>query len=98
MEGVILELVRWTPLFSTTLTWDRKDAILEHFELDRLDFRPYYEDKWLRIDYLPDPKEPRQRRRALGYIKYEKKADWVILVNSCAQIQPEVLQLSHISK
>jgi hypothetical protein len=47
---------------------------------------------------VPDPKEPRQRRRALGHIKYEKKAGRVILVNSCAQIQPEVLQLGHTSK
>ncbi|KAF4768593.1 hypothetical protein HAV15_002962 [Penicillium sp. str.  len=76
-----------------------KDAILEHFELDRLDFQPYYEDKGGCVSIIvPDPKERHQRRRALGYIKYEKKAGRVTLANSCAQIQPEALQLGHTSK
>ncbi|OQD73331.1 hypothetical protein PENANT_c196G06609 [Penicillium antarcticum] len=76
-----------------------KDAILEHFELNRLDFQPYYEDKSGCVSIIvPDPKEPHQRRRALGYIKYDKKAARVTLANSCAQIQPETLQLGHTSK
>ncbi|KAJ6045616.1 uncharacterized protein N7446_012480 [Penicillium canescens] len=76
-----------------------KDAILEHFELNRLDFQPYYEDKSGCVSIIvPDPKEPHQRRRALGYIKYDKKAGRVTLANPCAQIQPESLQLGHTSK
>ncbi|KAJ5494107.1 hypothetical protein N7463_010194 [Penicillium fimorum] len=60
-----------------------KDAILEHFELDRLNFQPYCEDKGGCVSSIvPDPKELHQRRRALGYIKYEKKAGRVTLANS----------------
>jgi hypothetical protein len=47
---------------------------LEHFELVPLDFQPYYEDKSGCVSIIvPDPKEPHQRRRALGYIKYDKQ-------------------------
>jgi hypothetical protein len=74
---------------------------LEHFELNRLDFQPYYEDKSGCVSIIvPDPKEPHQHRPALGYIKYDKKAGRVTLANSCAQIQPsDIVQgITMISK
>ena len=74
---------------------------MEHFELNRLDFQPYYEDKSGCVSIIvPDPKEPHQHRPALGYIKYDKKAGRVTLANSCAQIQPSgiVQGITMISK
>jgi hypothetical protein len=79
------------------LMWNRRDAIMDRFDLDRLEFQPYYEDKGDCVSIVvPDPTD--QRRRALGYIKYEKKAGRVILANPCAQLQPEALQLGYTSK
>ncbi|OQD94904.1 hypothetical protein PENSOL_c023G00732 [Penicillium solitum] len=76
-----------------------RDAILERFDLDHLEFQPYYEDKGDCVSIVvPDPTDQRQRRRALGFIKYEKKAGRVILANPCAQLQPEALQLGCTSK
>ncbi|KAJ5569145.1 hypothetical protein N7450_011631 [Penicillium hetheringtonii] len=50
-----------------------KDAILERFQLDRLAFRPYFEDADDHYAVMvPDPMDM-EGRRFLGFIKYNKK-------------------------
>ncbi|KAJ5819501.1 hypothetical protein N7474_005092 [Penicillium riverlandense] len=76
-----------------------KDAIMETFDLQRLQFRPCLEDDddFLSVKVptssLVDDDVP-----ALGFIRYEKKTGRVIMVNACAQLQPEALELGHTSK
>ncbi|KAJ6020067.1 hypothetical protein N7522_000142 [Penicillium canescens] len=76
-----------------------KDAILGRFQLNRLDFKPFYEDK---KDYfsitVPTTSNDNGDRRALGYIKYEKKTGRVTLTNSCMQLPVESLVMGFTSK
>ncbi|KAJ5318288.1 hypothetical protein N7476_004708 [Penicillium atrosanguineum] len=76
-----------------------KDAILESFGLDRLEFQPTYEEQ---DDYIsvivPDVSSPGDCSRALGFIKYEKAEGRMIIAKACAQLPPESLQFGHSSK
>lgn len=77
----------------------KKDAILEEFALDRLEFRPLYEDGGDCVSIIvPDILDRLKRCRALGFIRYYKKTGRTILVNPCAQLKPEALHLRHSSK
>lgn len=81
------------------LTSSRKDAILEEFDLDRLEFQPLYEDREDCVSIIvPDVSDQHERCRALGFIRYDKKTGRTILVNPCAQLKPEALDLGHSSK
>ncbi|KAJ5219075.1 uncharacterized protein N7498_001174 [Penicillium cinerascens] len=76
-----------------------KDAILERFQVERRDFQPCYENKRDCISIIvPDASGPHGRGQALGFIKYEKKAERVILANSCASLRPDDLQFRQTSK
>lgn len=44
------------------------------------------------------PEHNSQSKLALGFIKYEKKSGRVTIVNPCAQISTEALELGHSSK
>ncbi|KAJ5369974.1 uncharacterized protein N7496_006094 [Penicillium cataractarum] len=76
-----------------------KDAILEQFDVDRLAFQPLYEDREDCVSIIvPDVSNRQERCRALGFIRYDKKTGRTILVNPCAQLKPEALELGHSSK
>lgn len=85
--------------FQRWLISHRKDAILEMFDLDRLDFQPFYEDRSDCISIIvPDILSRRRQCRALGFIKYEKQTGRVIIANPCAQLSTENLELGNSSK
>jgi hypothetical protein len=63
---------------------NRKDAILERFQVHRMAFRPYFVDI--------------EARRSLGFIKYDKKSSRVTLANACMQLPAEALELSFSTK
>ena len=76
----------------------RKDAILERFQLDRLAFRPYFEDARDHFAVVvPDPRDI-DGRRSLGFIKYDKKLNRVTLANACMQLPVEALELGFTTK
>jgi hypothetical protein len=87
--------------FGTYCTKNRKDAILERFQLERRDFQPFYDNKRDCISIVvPDPSlsASHGHGRALGFIKYEKKPGRVILANPCASLRPDDLLLGQTSK
>ncbi|KAJ5348624.1 uncharacterized protein N7506_001877 [Penicillium brevicompactum] len=76
-----------------------KDAILERFQLNRLDFKPFFEDKKDHFSItVPTASNGNGNRRALGFIKYEKRTGRVILTNSCMQLPLESLVMGFTSK
>ena len=85
--------------FGYMLIQRRKDAILERFQLARMDSKPFFEDK---KDYfsitVPAASAYNGNRRALGFIKYEKKTGRVTLTNSCMQLPADTLVIGLTSK
>ncbi|KAJ6126127.1 hypothetical protein N7471_010620 [Penicillium samsonianum] len=76
-----------------------KDAILERFQSNRLDFKPFFEDKKDHFSIIvPATSNDNGNRRALGFIKNEKKTGRVILINSCMQFSFEFLVMGLIFK
>ncbi|KAJ5742665.1 uncharacterized protein N7511_011236 [Penicillium nucicola] len=76
-----------------------KDAILERFQLKRLDFRPFLEDKKDHFSIIvPTSSDENGNSRALGFIKYEKKTGQVTLTNACMQLPVESLVMGFTSK
>ncbi|KAJ8207426.1 hypothetical protein LV159_008890 [Aspergillus fumigatus] len=73
-----------------------KDAIIQSFNLNLRDFRPTYQKS---VDFISIAvPEVGSNTNALGFIRYEKKSGRVILVNACAQLRTDALQLGHTSK
>ncbi|KAH3174022.1 hypothetical protein KXX02_007454, partial [Aspergillus fumigatus] len=73
-----------------------KDAIIQSFNLNLRDFRPTYQES---VDFISIAvPEVGSNTNALGFIRYEKKSGRVILVNACAQLRTDALQLGHTSK
>jgi hypothetical protein len=96
VQGIVSELVRFSASHvRPALTRSRKDAILETFQLGRLEIQPRYtEDKdFISITVLKPPCKEHERE-ALGFIRYAKLPGEVMLVNACAQAQPNALQLA----
>ncbi|KAF2996556.1 hypothetical protein E8E15_000224 [Penicillium rubens] len=76
-----------------------KDAILGRFQLNRQDFKPFFADKKDHFSIIvPATSNDNGNRRALGFIKYEKKTGRVILTNSCMQLPLESLVMGFTSK
>jgi hypothetical protein len=81
------------------LRQSRKDAILQRFQLDRLDFRPFFEDKKDCFSIIvPAASVENGQRQVLGFIKYEKKFGRVTLANACMQLPVESLVMGLTSK
>lgn len=89
----------WTPADAfRELYQNWKDAILERFQLDRLAFRPYFQDASDHYSVMvPDPGDT-DGRRSLGFIKYDKKSKWVTLANAGTQLPIEALELGYTTK
>ncbi|KAH3173447.1 hypothetical protein KXV78_000430 [Aspergillus fumigatus] len=73
-----------------------KDAIIHSFNLNLRDFRPLYQENGDFISITVP--EMGSNTNALGFIRYEKEYGRVVLVNACAQLRSESLQLGHTSK
>lgn len=68
-------------------------------QLNRLDYKPFFEDKKDNFSTIvPTTSNDNGDRRALGYIKYEKKTGRVTLTNSCMQLPVEPLVMGFTSK
>jgi len=70
---------------------------VEQFNLDRLSFQPVYEESDDYISILV-PELNGRSKYALEFIKYEKKAGRLSLVNPCACINTQCLELGYSSK
>lgn len=81
------------------LIQNRKDAIVETFQVDRLDFQPRYEENESFVS-ITVPRSPSKVLidQALGFIRYEKKSGELRLANGCAQLRPKILQLGKTTK
>lgn len=84
------------PLAVEMFTGNRKDAIIESFRLDPRSFRPVYEENGQQIS-VTVPKM-KSESEALGFIRYDKSIGQVMLMNACAQLEPESLQLGQMMK
>jgi hypothetical protein len=72
---------------------------LTRFNLGRLDFQPFYEDRDDCIAIIvPDPSDRHRQARALGFIKYDKHSGCVTISNSCAELGLNALELGSSSK
>lgn len=81
------------------LRQSRKDAIVQRFHLDRLDFKPFFEDKRDCFSIIvPGVSVANGQRQVLGFIKYEKKIGRVTLANACMQLPVESLVMGLTSK
>jgi hypothetical protein len=72
---------------------------LARFNLGRLDFQPFYEDRGDCVAIIvPDLSDRHRQGRALGFIKYDKHSGCVTISNSCAELGLNALELGSSSK
>lgn len=101
---VIPKLVGTDLLCGTGADLRRKDAIVERFHLDRQGFQPFFEGRrdhlWIIVPdrSIPDWAAESERRRALGFNKYEKKTGRVIIANACTQLSIDALGMGFTTK
>ncbi|KAF9888555.1 hypothetical protein FE257_008486 [Aspergillus nanangensis] len=85
----------YTRIAASILTRNRKDAIIESFQLDPRSFRPVYEESEQHICITVSKGA---RSEALGFIRHDKSTGQVTLANACATLEPEALQLGKTTK
>ena len=82
----------------------RKDAIMERFVLDRQRFQPFLENHSVHLSTIvPDQRlanrpADSERRRALGFIQYEKETGRVTIANECMQLPINALGIGFSTK